>query len=253
MNKYSSYEVNNTDPSEKKRYIRSMFDSIVPTYDLLNRVLSGGIDNSWRKDLVRITENTGKRKTLDVCCGTGDLTRQLIKAGCDVFSLDFSFNMLIKGVAKGWLAGRNISADAGKLPLKDQTFDFLTIAFGIRNIPDIDIFLRESLRVLKPGGRLLILELTRPENSIVRLFYNLYLTKILPFIGGILSGKMEAYKYLSGSISTFLDRDTLIQRIKNAGFTAVDYKKKTFGIATIYICMKSCHCGERKRRGNLGL
>jgi demethylmenaquinone methyltransferase / 2-methoxy-6-polyprenyl-1,4-benzoquinol methylase len=238
MNKYSSYEINNTDPSEKKRYIRSMFDSIVPTYDLLNRVLSGGIDNSWRKDLVRLTSGAGSKRTLDVCCGTGDLTRQLVKGGCDVFSLDFSFNMLKKGVEKGWLTGENISADAGKLPVKDQRFDFITIAFGIRNIPDIDIFLGESLRVLKPGGQLLILELTRPENPTVRFFYTMYLTKILPFIGGLLSGKMEAYSYLSGSISTFLDRDILVERIKSAGFKSVTYRRKTFGIATIYICGK---------------
>lgn len=238
MTNYSSYEINNSDPSEKKRYIRSMFDSIVPTYDLLNRVLSGGIDNFWRKDLVRMTAGTGSKRILDLCCGTGDLTRQLVKGGGELFSLDFSFNMLKRGVEKGWLSGENISADAGKLPFKEERFDFLTIAFGIRNIPDVDVFLSESLRVLNPGGKLLILELTRPDNGFVRFFYNLYLTKILPFIGGILSGKREAYGYLAGSISTFLDRDTLIERIKIAGFKSVDYKKKTFGVATIYICCK---------------
>jgi len=238
MPNYSNYEINNTDPSEKKRYIRSMFDSIVPTYDLLNRVLSGGIDNFWRKDLVRMIGGAAGKRTLDICCGTGDLTRQLVKGGGELFSLDFSFNMLKKGVEKGWLTGENISADAGKLPFKNQIFDFLTIAFGIRNIPDVDVFLSESLRVLKPGGKLLILELTRPDNGLVRFFYNLYLTKILPFVGGILSGKREAYGYLAGSISTFLDRDTLIERIKISGFTAVDYKRKTFGVATIYICVK---------------
>jgi demethylmenaquinone methyltransferase/2-methoxy-6-polyprenyl-1,4-benzoquinol methylase len=238
MNKYLNYEINNTDPSDKKRYIRSMFDSIVPTYDILNRVLSGGIDNSWREDLVRLTEGSASRRTLDVCCGTGDLTRRLVRSGCDVCSLDFSFNMLKKGIEKGWLSGANISADAGRLPFRDQVFDFLTIAFGIRNIPDIDIFLGESLRVLKPGGNLLILELTRPENPIVRFFYTLYLTKILPFIGGLLSGKMEAYRYLSGTISTFPDRDMLIKRVQSAGFENVFFKRKTTGIATIYICGK---------------
>ncbi len=238
MTNYSSYEINNSDPSDKKRYIRSMFDSIVPTYDLLNRILSGGIDNFWRRDLVRIIYGTQSRRTLDICCGTGDLTRQLVKGGGELFSLDFSFNMLKKGVEKGWLSGENISADAGKLPFKNQSFDFLTIAFGIRNIPDVDVFLSESLRVLKPGGKLLILELTRPDNAVVRFFYNLYLTKILPFIGGLLSGKREAYGYLAGSISTFLDRDTLIERIKIAGFGTVEYKRKTFGVATIYICGK---------------
>lgn len=238
MTNYSNYEINNADPSDKKRYIRTMFDSIVPTYDLLNRVLSGGIDNFWRKDLVRMLDGSVSKRTLDICCGTGDLTRQLVKGGAELFSLDFSFNMLKKGVEKGWLSGENISADAGKLPFKNESFDFLTIAFGIRNIPDVDNFLSESLRTLKPGGKLLILELTRPDNAFVRFFYNLYLTKILPFIGGVLSGRREAYGYLAGSISTFLDRDTLIERIKLVGFKTVGYKRKTSGVATIYICGK---------------
>jgi len=215
-----------------------MFDSIVPTYDLLNRVLSGGIDNFWRRDIVRLIDGAASKRILDICCGTGDLSRQLVKRGGELFSLDFSFNMLKKGVEKGWLSGTNISADAGKLPFKNQSFDFLTIAFGIRNIPDVDVFLSESLRVLKPGGKLLILELTRPDNVFVRFFYNLYLTKILPFVGGVLSGRREAYGYLAGSISTFLDRDTLMERIGMAGFESAVYKKKTFGAATIYICRK---------------
>lgn len=238
MSNYSKYEINNTDPSEKKQYIRSMFDSIVPTYDLLNRILSGGIDNLWRKDLVRMIGASGSERILDICCGTGDLTRQLVKGGGEIHSLDFSFNMLKKGVEKGWLSGKNISADAVRLPFKKGSFNYITIAFGIRNIPDVDIFLSESLRVLKPGGGLFILELTRPDNPVVRFFYNLYLTKILPFIGGTLSGRREAYRYLAGSISTFLDRDTLIERIKHAGFGTVDYKRKTCGVATIYICRK---------------
>jgi demethylmenaquinone methyltransferase/2-methoxy-6-polyprenyl-1,4-benzoquinol methylase len=146
--------------------------------------------------------------------------------------------MLKKGTAKGWLPGSNISADAGRLPFHDKSFYMLTIAFGIRNIPDVDVFLAEALRVLEPGGTLYILELTRPENSVVRFFYNFYLTKILPFIGGILSGRREAYRYLAGSISTFLERPVLMARIKNAGFSQVDYKSKTFGTATIYICRK---------------
>lgn len=238
MTDYSKYQINNSDPVEKKRYIRSMFDSIVPTYDLLNRVLSGGIDNFWRRDVVRMIDRSPGTMVLDVCCGTGDLTRQIAKTGCEIYSLDFSFNMLKRGVEKGWLSGYNISGDAGRLPVKDSSFNYLTIAFGIRNIPDIDMFLSESLRVLKPGGKLLILELTRPDNRLVRFFYDMYLTKVLPIVGGLLSGKREAYSYLAGTISTFLDRDTLIGRIGDAGFKSVGYRGETSGIATIYICEK---------------
>ena len=238
MTDYSRYEINNTDPHDKKRYVRSMFDSIVPTYDVLNRVLSLGIDRTWRSSLVAMAGSISGRRVLDICCGTGDLTKELAASGADIHSLDFSFEMLKKGRAKGWLPGKNISADAGRLPFHDKSFYMLTIAFGIRNIPDVDVFLSEALRVLEPGGTLYILELTRPENVVVRFFYNFYLTKILPFIGGILSGKMEAYKYLAGSISTFLERPVLVARIKGAGFCQVEYRSKTLGTATIYLCRK---------------
>jgi len=102
----------------------------------------------------------------------------------------------------------------------------------------VDIFLAETYRALIPGGKLLILELTRPDNRVVRFFYNLYLTKILPFIGGLFSGKREAYRYLSGSISTFLDKNELIKRIQSAGFKEVNYRRKTLGAAAIYVCHK---------------
>ena len=226
----------NSNLADKKRHIRAMFDSIVPTYDLLNSVFSCGIDNLWRKDLVRRTYKNPGRKILDLCCGTGDLSRQIHKSGAELFSLDFSFNMLRKGIDKGWLSGTNIASDAARLPFKDKSFDFLTIAFGIRNIPDVDMFLSESLRVLKPDGSLLILELTRPDNRFIFFIYRLYLTKIIPFIGCIISGKREAYNYLGETILEFLDRETLMNRINLAGFKQVDYKKKTFGIAGIYIC-----------------
>lgn len=238
MTDYSKYEINNTDPYDKKRYVRSMFDSIVPTYDILNRVLSLGIDRTWRYSLVKMAGDICSRRVLDVCCGTGDLTKELAAAGADIHSLDFSFGMLKTGMAKGWLPGKNISADAGRLPFRPESFYMLSIAFGIRNIPDVDVFLAEALRVLEPGRNLYILELTRPENAVVRFFYNFYLTKILPFVGGTLSGKREAYRYLAGSISTFLDRGTLVSRIKSAGFSSVDFKSRTFGTATIYICRK---------------
>ena len=232
-----TYRVDNDDPSVRKRHIRGMFDSIVPTYDFLNRFLSLGIDRGWRRRLVSDLACRDKR-VLDLCCGTGDLSRLLSQEGCNVTSLDFSLEMLRTGIKTGWLAGGVVNADATNIPFRDGTFDGLTIAFGIRNIPDLDRFIRETLRVLKPGGTLMILELTRPRGRIVSLGYNLYLRYVLPVVGGIVSRRMSAYRYLSGTIATFLDRDNLSALLLKGGYTDVKQVEFTSGIATLFSCRK---------------
>ncbi|MCP4136063.1 MAG: ubiquinone/menaquinone biosynthesis methyltransferase [bacterium] len=238
MQENLSYQVNNNDPGERKRFIRRMFDSIVPTYDLLNRLLSMGIDTRWRKAVIRKAGDLRSTAVLDTCCGTGDLSKLFRKAGAALVSLDFSVPMLVKGRSQGWLGPEVVAADASNLPFKAGTFRFCTIAFGIRNIPDIDMFVRESARVLEPGGKLIILELTRPENPVVAFFYRFYLGTLLPVIGGIVSGKKEAYRYLSETISTFIDPPELAALLKRNGFPEVEREKKAFGIATIYVCGK---------------
>ena len=227
------YSVDNKNPADRKRFIRGMFDSIVPTYDLLNRLLSLGIDRTWRKRLVRMAGNLKAKAALDLCCGTGDLSVQLYKTGADLVSLDFSLPMLVKGKMTGWLKGGAVAADATTLPFRDNSFHLVTIAFGIRNIPDIDIFLNEVFRVLQPGGKFFILELTRPRNKIVSLFYTLYLRLVLPVAGGIISGEWTAYRYLARTIATFLEPEDIARRIGQSGLHNVLIYRFTSGIATI--------------------
>lgn len=237
--KYSArYEVNNDTPDEKKRYIQNLFNTIVPTYDLLNRVLSGGIDMLWRVNIFRHIKNVRNLPVLDLCCGTGDLSKLLFRKGAALTSLDFSVNMILEGKKKGRLPGGVVAADATKLPFVNGSYQAATVAFGIRNIPDLDRFIKEVHRVLKPSGQFVILELVRPKNPIIRLLYGLYLGKLLPIIGGIVSGERFAYEYLSTTIETFLDPSDLEIILKKYGFETVEHFPQTFGISTIMVCTK---------------
>ncbi len=238
MKSIASYEIDNETPQAKKKRIREMFDSIAPSYDSLNGFLSFGIDRRWRRKLAKLCENSGSGPVLDLCCGTGDLSRELIHRGHEVVSLDFSPGMLHRGIASGKLGNHNVAADASRLPFLDSSLRLVTVAFGIRNIPDMTVFLKDISRVLVPGGRLLILELTRPKNSFIRFFYNIYLKGVLPFFGGLLSGRHDAYAYLSRTIETFLGREELKSLILSAGFSEAELQELTFGVATIYVCKK---------------
>lgn len=227
------YQLENKAPKERKRFIRNLFDSIVPTYDLLNRLLSMGIDTIWRNRVVR-RNCTGKGElALDLCCGTGDLSYRMRKKGMEVVSLDFSIPMVEKGVEKGWLNSLVTAGDASVLPYKEDTFRLATIAFGIRNIPDLDNFFKETQRVLGKGGTLVILELTRPTSRLMGFCYDLYLVRILPFVGGLISGRKIAYKYLSETIESFIDPLSLKEMMLTRGFKEVNIIPQTGGIATI--------------------
>ncbi|MEW6528104.1 MAG: bifunctional demethylmenaquinone methyltransferase/2-methoxy-6-polyprenyl-1,4-benzoquinol methylase UbiE [Spirochaetota bacterium] len=232
------YRVDNDTPHERKAKIRSMFDSIVDGYDRANRILSLGIDRSWRKTVVEHCECKPSDVVLDICCGTGDLSALIRGTGAHVVSLDFSENMIQKGREKGNIDDLATVADASKLPFKDSIFTKVCISFGIRNIPDIDIFLEEVYRVLRPGGTFIILELTRPRYNIFRLLYFFYLYTILPVLGGIIAGSFNAYRYLSKTIHTFIDPVTLTAMQEKHGFINVESKSMTLSIATVYISKK---------------
>jgi demethylmenaquinone methyltransferase/2-methoxy-6-polyprenyl-1,4-benzoquinol methylase len=234
-----SYELDDRHPQARKRFIRQLFDAIVPTYDLLNRVLSMGTDVIWRRHVFRHIPPLQGRKVIDLCCGTGDLSALLHRKGGQVVSLDFSLKMLQHGIQKQALPGRPVAADASRLPFKPQTFDFACIAFGIRNLPDINTFIRAVGQILAPHGKLVVLELTRPRNTMVRMFYRLYLDHLLPFIGGLVSRQPLAYRYLSRTIETFIEPVDLGRMLLQGGFERVDHFPQTFGIATITVADKA--------------
>jgi demethylmenaquinone methyltransferase/2-methoxy-6-polyprenyl-1,4-benzoquinol methylase len=232
------YTIDNETPKERKRYIRDLFDTIVPTYDLLNRTLSGGVDTLWRRNIFRHLDAVRGKPVIDLCCGTGDLSKILSQKGAKVTSLDFSMNMLLKGRERGALKGDTLQADASSMPVRDGSFRAATIAFGIRNIPDLDHFIQEVFRVLAPGGQFAILELVRPEDPMVRFFYNIYLERLLPLIGGVVSGKFSAYQYLAKTINTFVAPKALQVLLEKYGFTEVKHFPQTFGVSTIMVCRK---------------
>ncbi len=217
-----------------------MFDRIAPTYDLLNHLLSLNIDTRWRKQAVKMLNLTGSERVLDACCGTGDLAVALMQGGAGtVAGTDFSPEMIRLANEK---AGETISfqvADTLELPFDDQTFDVATVGFGARNLEDLDAGFRSLHRVLKPGGRMLILEFNRPKNPIVRTVYGLYFMLVLPMIGNIVSGGADnAYAYLPRSVMAFPSPEVLAERMKAAGFSSVNIKPLTFGIAYVHLAIR---------------
>lgn len=223
--------------------IQSLFDSIAGDYDRLNHLLSLGIDKTWRRRaLKRIIDGDDEKRILDIACGTGDFSIEIAKhssPGTSVTGLDLSEGMLKvmkQKVHKAGLEDR-ISEEQGnseQMRFDDGTFDRVTIAFGIRNFQDREKALKEILRVLKEGGRLVILELSVPSNAVFRWFYCLYFTKILPLIGGWISGDKAAYRYLPASVLKFPGKEEWMEIIRNCGFSNVDHKAFTFGICRMY-------------------
>ena len=219
-----------------------MFDSIAGDYDALNHILSLDVDKIWRKKaLKQIVDATAPVQVLDLACGTGDFSIAIAKAltGGHVTGVDLSEGMLAVMREKVDKAGLNgmISIEEGdgeNLRFPDNTFDRVTIAFGIRNFEDRPKGLREMLRVLKPGGRLVILELSRPENKVIRWFYDLYFLHILPKIGGKVSGDKAAYAYLPASVAAFPGKKEFTATMREAGFRTVTHKAFTLGICRMY-------------------
>ena len=225
-----------------KTKVRNMFDSIAGDYDALNHILSLDVDKIWRKKaLKQIVDAPAPVQVLDLACGTGDFSIAIAKAltGGHVTGVDLSEGMLAvmrEKVDKAELNGM-ISIEEGdgeNLRFPDNTFDRVTIAFGIRNFEDRPKGLREMLRVLKPGGRLVILELSRPENKIIRWFYDLYFLHILPKVGGKVSGDKAAYAYLPTSVAAFPGKKTFMATMREAGFRTVTHKAFTLGICRMY-------------------
>lgn len=229
----------------KKEGIRKLFDNIAPDYDRLNHILSFNIDKGWRKKAVRqIADENRALKVLDVACGTGDFTiesARKVAPGSEVTGVDISEGMLAVGKEKirkeGVLAGLYV-ADCEALPYEDNTFDRISVGFGVRNFEHLDIGLKEMFRVLKPEGKLVILELSVPSDPVIRWCYKLYFLKILPAIGGLVSGDRGAYEYLPASVLRFPAPELFIRMMRDSGFDTVEHTPLTFGICRMYIGKK---------------
>jgi demethylmenaquinone methyltransferase/2-methoxy-6-polyprenyl-1,4-benzoquinol methylase len=210
--------------------VRDMFDRIAPVYDFMNRAMSLGLDVRWRRMTARAVVRPGDR-VLDVCCGTGDLAIADSEAGGDVTGLDFSEQMLARARRKSdaieWVRG-----DATALPFPDEAFDAVTVGFGIRNLDDLESGLRELARVLRPGGRLGCLEITRPRGAL-RPFFRLWFDGLVPLAGRVLPGG-SAYTYLPASVRRFPGPEDLAGAMERAGFSAIRWKLLGGGIVALH-------------------
>ncbi len=236
----------------KAQAIQKMFSEIAPRYDLLNRVLSAGVDRSWRVAAVKAALENNPGRILDLATGTGDIALLLKKASpqAEVIGGDFAPPMLELARQKAQKVGLNIpfiEADALRLPFPDNHFDAVTIAFGFRNFADYTKALAELHRVIAPGGRLCILEFPPPPKSGLGVLYRFYFTRVLPLIGGLVSGSASAYRYLPESVERFPDPSTLATMMGLAGFNT-RYQLFTGGITAL-------HIGDKPEKNNptLGL
>lgn len=234
----------------KAEQVRDMFDSIAPAYDFMNRAMTLGIDRWWRrlavKRVKRHLRNMATPHLLDVATGTGDFAIQLHNSlsPVQVTGIDLSQGML--DVAMRKVADRGLSdnihfeqGDCLALPYGDDSFDAVTVAFGVRNFEHLDRGYSEMHRVLRPGGMLCVLELSTPQNRVIRWFYDLYTLHIIPWAGSLKSGNKSAYRYLPQSIAAVPQRQAMLELMRQAGFSHCEYRALTLGVCTIYTAIKS--------------
>jgi demethylmenaquinone methyltransferase/2-methoxy-6-polyprenyl-1,4-benzoquinol methylase len=225
--------------------IRAMFDRVAARYDLINRVATFGLDGGWRSSVAELVASPGATTVVDVCSGTGELTLAVarkVNARALVVGLDFSENMI--RICRDRVSNHNGSvaltqAGADAMPIRDRSVDVACSAFALRNLEAVmDPFLAELLRILKPGGRAVLLETGRPALPLIRDLHRLYLSWILPLEGRLLSGVSGPYRYLSGSIQRFAEPEEYCDRLRAAGFSDASFRGLSMGIATIYTCSR---------------
>jgi demethylmenaquinone methyltransferase/2-methoxy-6-polyprenyl-1,4-benzoquinol methylase len=228
------------------QWVRDMFGRVAGRYDLLNHLLSFNLDKRWRARAVErvtpILEKPGAR-VLDLCCGTGDVLLALADRRGDaaIFGSDFCHPMLVEAqrkIAARRLANPVFEADALMLPLRDGSLDLLTIAFGFRNLANYEKGLEELLRVLKPGGVAAILEFSQPTNRAFAEVYGFFSTRVLPWVGGLISGSRDAYSYLPESIRKFPGAEDLASAMRRSGFARVEFERMTAGAVALHLAWK---------------
>jgi demethylmenaquinone methyltransferase/2-methoxy-6-polyprenyl-1,4-benzoquinol methylase len=234
-----------TGEHDTARWVRDMFDKVSGRYDLLNHLLSFNLDKRWRARTVERVTPVLLRKdasVLDLCCGTGDVLLALeSKRKAAVLGSDFSHPMLVEAQRKVDASGAVsplFEADALSLPLRDASLDLVTIAFGFRNFVNYRKGLAELLRILKPGGLAAILEFSQPTNRAFEALYGFFSARILPWVGGFISGSRDAYSYLPESIQKFPDAETLAAEVRAAGFDRVEFERFTGGAVALHLAWK---------------
>ncbi len=216
------------------------FDTIARTYDRLNRVMTLGLDRRWRKRAVKeFSILNSQFSILDVACGTGDMVLELMKHGCKVTGIDLSEEML--AIARQKTAADVRMGNAEALPFADGEFDAVTCAFGVRNFVHLEAGLREMLRVLKPGGKLVILELATPDSALIKPFYRLYTRHVIPWLGSRLAGNREAYTYLPTSIERFPKGETFLKILTSLPYplSSTRHRRLAFGVCRLYTVTRS--------------
>ena len=219
---------------ERAQYVQSMFTKIAHRYDLMNRLMTGGQDVRWRRDVIRRARLTPNASLLDLGTGTGDLAREALmqEPKAKVTAADFTIEMMRVGNKNGNLEWS--AADALNLPFKSEIFDAVVSGFLMRNVTDIQQALKEQYRALKAGGRIVILDTTRPKKNILSPFIWIHMHVIIPTVGGLLSGERDAYNYLPDTTEGFLTAEQLASRMTAAGFKNVDFKRFMFGTIAIH-------------------
>lgn len=234
-----------SEEGSKKMQVAKMFDNIAPAYDLNNKILSLGIDRIWRKILVETIKRENPRFVLDVATGTADVAINLVKciAGLKVVGIDISSGMLKKGQEK--LENLNLTSqinlkeeDSENMSFKDNEFDAVTVAFGVRNFENLQKGLEEIYRVLRPGGMVLVLEFSKPVVQPISGIYHFYFKKILPFIGSITSKDNNAYTYLYESVQAFPEGENFVNILDSIGYQKSKCRKLSFGICSLYTAYK---------------
>ena len=223
---------------QKKGLVQNVFNKVYDKYDLMNDLMSLGVHRMWKKNLLNLMNSTSKQKLVDVACGTGDIAKlflENINHSSHITCVDPNKGMIKKGKEKlseypnlNW-----IIASAEKLPLKENTFDFYSISFGLRNTKDINKTLNEAYRVLKPGGRFLCLEFSKIQNSGLNFIYKNY-SKLIPVIGKLVVGEAEPYEYLTKSIENFVNQEELINLMRENSFKKCTYRNLSGGIVSIH-------------------
>jgi demethylmenaquinone methyltransferase/2-methoxy-6-polyprenyl-1,4-benzoquinol methylase len=222
--------------NQRAAAVQGMFSAIAPRYDLMNRLMTAGMDISWRKEVIRRAAPRPGDRLLDLGAGTGDLAREALRQqpACRVTAGDFTLNMMLVGRARYPTPRDWTGSDALHLPFPAASFDALVSGFLMRNVVDLDQALREQRRVLRPGGRLVCLDTTRPGRSLLTPFIRFHMRRVIPLLGTLLAGSKSAYTYLPETSEHFLSAEELLARIQAAGFGQTGFRRVNFGTVAIH-------------------